>query len=90
MKIAQFQYTDLKGKTSQKQVLVIQEPTDKMSGIDISELSTEAQAIFAAQYAELFDEFKEKVLLLQKSHDLLFRYRNYIPEKMSSLETENV
>lgn len=90
MKIAQFQYTDLKGKTSQKQVLVIQEPTDKLSGIDISELSTEAQAVFAAQYSELFDEFKEKVLALQKSHDLHFRYRNYIPEKMSNLETEDV
>lgn len=90
MKIAQFQYTDLKGKTSQKQVLVVQEPTDKLSGIDISELCAEAQAVFAAQYAELFDEFKEKVLALQKSHDLHFRYRNYLPQGISNLETESV
>jgi hypothetical protein len=90
MKIAQFQYKDAKGKVSQKEVLVIQEPTNKMSGIDISELSAEAQAIFVAQYAELFDEFKEKILALQKSHDLHFRYRNYLAENMSNLQTENV
>lgn len=90
MKIAQFQYKDAKGKVSQKQVLVVQEPTDKLSGIDISELSTEAQAVFSAQYAELFDEFKEKVLALQKSHDLHFRFRTYFPENMSNLETEDV
>ena len=50
MRFVKFQYTDLKNKVSNREVLVVQEPNTKLSGIDVTELEPEQQAAFAVQF----------------------------------------
>jgi hypothetical protein len=90
MKFIKFQYTDLKNKVTQREALVIQEPTDKVSCIDVSEIDPQSQAEFALRYEAIRQSFLEQVNALQKTFEVQHRYRQFFPDKMVVTEEEEL
>jgi len=90
MKLKTFVYTDLKGKISNRQVLVVQEPTTKLSGIDVTEQDDEAVVCFALAYEAARDTFLAQVASLQSQYDLAHRYRQFFEDKMDGVVTEEI
>lgn len=86
MKFAAFKYTDAKGKITQRKLLVLDQPSNKLTGIDVTELeSTEAQQL-ARQYDKLLDAFRQSVVELYADFDVRNNYRQFLHEKIESLE----
>jgi hypothetical protein len=90
MKITAFSYTDSKGARTERQIMVTQEPTDKVSGIDLTELSYEDVEFFTRDYNELYGEFLENVAQLQIEYELRNKYRQFIPARMENAVTQYV
>lgn len=88
MKLVDFSYTDLKGKQSTRKVLVVQEPTDKLSGIDVSESTDQTVVEFALAYESARQAFLAEVAALEKQYDLKHRFRQFFPSKMENATTE--
>lgn len=86
MKIAKFTYQDLKGKITERKVLVVNEPTDKISGIDLSELEPDEQQEFAEAYAAIMAAAKSELQALQAAWDLKYNYRQFFADKITNLE----
>ena len=86
MKIAKFTYQDLKGKITNRQVLVIAEPSNKVSAIDITELEPAEQQEFAEAYAELAAAHIAQIEALKDAWDVKHNYRQFIADKMSNVE----
>lgn len=82
MKFLKFQYKDLKGKITNREALVVSEPTDKISCIDVSEINDQDIAQFAHQYDLIKSAFIAEVEALQASFELKHRYRQFFPDKM--------
>jgi hypothetical protein len=90
MKLKTFVYTDLKGKISNREVLVVQEPTTKLSGIDVTEQDDEAVVGFALAYEAAKTTFLAQVEELQRQYDLNHRYRQFFEDKMDGVVTEEI
>jgi len=90
MKLQSFVYKDLKGKVSNRQVLVVQEPSTKVSGIDVTESDDEAIVNFALAYESLRQTFLAEVTALQKTYELQHRYRTFFPDSMESVVLEEI
>ena len=88
MKLANFKYTDLKGKQSPRKVLVLSTPTNKLSGIDVTEYSDEDIAEFAVEYDKLHDEFLAEVEHLKEYMDMKHNYRQFLETNIAELTTE--
>ena len=86
MKIAKFTYKDLKGKVTEREVLVVSEPTNKLSGIDIGELAAAEQQEFAEAYRQLLSTFVAEVDALKTAWDVKHNYRQFIADKMTNTE----
>ena len=86
MKIAKFTYQDLKGKVTEREVLVVSEPTNKVSGIDISELGPDEQQEFAEAYQQLLNTFVAEVNALKAAWDVKHNYRQFLADKITNLE----
>ena len=87
MQIDSFEYTDAKGKVTQRTVAVLRRPSDLLEAIDVSELSSEEISEFAHNYNEILDDFKAQIANLQEEFDLKHNLRNFKPEKMTKQET---
>ena len=90
MKLAKFEYTDTKGKTTQREVFVLGMPTNKLNGIDVSELSEEEQAVFAFEYDMLVEQFHKQVDELKARFDVVHNFRQFLETGIKDLEVENV
>jgi 2-polyprenyl-3-methyl-5-hydroxy-6-metoxy-1,4-benzoquinol methylase len=90
MKLTAFKYTDAKGNITTRQILNIGEPTDKVTGIDLSELNTEESAQYAAKYGMLLDTFKTSALALAEEFDIVHNFRQFIPARMEDVVSEYV
>lgn len=90
MKLKTFVYEDLKGKISNRTVLVVQEPTSKLSGIDVTDSNDEAIVCFALAYETARQAFLAEVAALQDQYDLVHRYRQFFETKMDGVITEEV
>lgn len=78
MKYTEFTYTDAKGKVTQRKVLVIQEPSNKLTGIDVSEIEAEDCNSFADEYKDLYQQFIDAVEELKDDYDLKHSFRQFI------------
>lgn len=87
MKLLEFQYTKSDGKVSQRSVLVTQEPSKHLAGIDVSELDTDSFESFTREYRELKEQQYQQTLELIAKHDLKHNYRQFLPERMASVES---
>ena len=88
MKLANFEYTDLKGKQSHRKVLVLSTPTNKLSGIDVTEFSDEDIAEFVVAYDRIYDNFLEEVEHLKEFMDMKYNYRQFLEKNITELTTE--
>ena len=86
--INEFNYTDAKGKKSHRVVYVTSKPTDKLSGIDLSELSQVDQARYSLAHDALLQEYLDNVAALQAAMDVKHKYRQFFPNKMESVIEE--
>lgn len=86
MKIAKFTYQDLKGKVTEREVLVVSEPTNKISGIDLSELESDEQQEFAEAYAAIMAAARSELQALAVAWDLKYNYRQFFADKITNLE----
>lgn len=87
MQITKFEYTDAKGKVTQRTVAVLRKPSPVVEAIDVSELTNEDVHVFASQYNEALDRFKKEMAALQDEFDLTFNLRNFKPENMTNQES---
>jgi hypothetical protein len=78
MKYTEFTYTDAKGKVTQRKVLVIQEPSNKLMGIDVSEIDEDDRKAFAEEYDDLLQQFIDAVEDLKTDFDLTHSLRQFI------------
>ena len=88
MKLAKFNYTDLKGKQSSRKVLVMSTPTNKLSGIDVTEYSDEDIAEFAVDFDNLHEEYMSAVEDLKNAFDMKHNYRQFLEQSITDMETE--
>ena len=89
MKTIYFKYTDAKGKVSHRTVVVASEPTDKLSGTDISELEAVEMVAYVEKAAKLKADYLAAIEDLNKEFDLKFRFRQFFPDKMEDVVIEN-
>lgn len=90
MKYIEFNYTDRKGKNTNREALVIKEPNHFVECIDVSELEMDEQAMLASEYDKLLSRFQEELLALYYKHDVTNNYRQFDPEKMSIMHSEYI
>ena len=90
MKLAQFTYTDTKGKTKDRKVLVISEPSDKLKGIDMSELDHEHMLEFSNEYAAIQETFHAALEALKDNYDLKHNFRQFFANKIVNLVSVEV
>lgn len=83
-----FTYTKDDGKTSDRVLMVMEEPTDKYFGIDISELSEVEQGEFAAAFSKIMDDKAEAIWQLMYDFDVRRKFRYFIPSKMTDIVKE--
>lgn len=88
MKLANFTYTDQKGQESLRKVLIIGAPSNKYSGIDVTEYSDEEIVEFAIEYDRLHDEFLSEVEILKDSMDMKHNYRQFLETGIRDMQTE--
>lgn len=90
MKLMSFSYTDAKGKKSSRQVLVISEPTDKLTAIDVSESTKEDVAEFAGLYNAALDAFHAEIEALKEQFDLKHNFRQFLANRIEDHVTERL
>jgi len=78
MKYTEFTYTDAKGKTTNRKVMVIQEPSNKLMGIEVGEMEPEDRVVFMAEYNKIFQQFIEAVNDLKDDFDVTHNLRQFI------------
>lgn len=85
MKLAKFTYTDVKGKTKERLVLVISEPSDKLKGIDMSEVSPDDMIDFSNEYAAIQQTFHATLEALKAEYDLKHNFRQFFANKIEDM-----
>jgi hypothetical protein len=88
MKLMQFMYTKTNGDISERAIIVTQEPTNLVGGIDVSELPETEFEVFTREMRELKNRQHEEMLELIAKHDLKHNYRQFTPGKMTNVSTE--
>jgi len=90
MKLVQFTYTDTKGKTKDRKVLVTSEPSDKLKGIDMSELDHDDLLEFSNEYATIQESFYAALETLKSNYDLKHNFRQFFANKIANLVSVEV
>jgi hypothetical protein len=90
MKIMEFTYTKTNGTESQRSVMITNQPTDYVEGIDLTELDVETQVDFAEEYNLIYDQFRQQQLNLMSKYDVEHNYRKFIPGSMTDVKVEYV
>ena len=86
MKFAAFKYTDTKGKISQRKLLVLDQPSNKLTGIDVTEVEAAVAQQLAREYDRLLGVFQQSVVELYADFDVRNNYRQFLQTKIESLE----
>jgi len=84
----QFMYTKSNGDTSERALVVTQEPSQLVSGIDVSELPEVEFEQFTREMRKLKNRQHEEMMLLVAKHDLKHNYRQFTPSKMTNVIAE--
>lgn len=88
MKLVEFTYTKTNGDISERAVVVTQEPSKLLSGIDVSELPEAEYATFITEMRELKNRQHQEIMELMSKHDLKHNFRQFTPEKMTNVQSE--
>lgn len=87
MQIAKFEYTDAKGKITQRVAAIVNQPSNLLAAIDVSELSINEVEAFAKAHNDLKDKYMTALLALQSEFDLTHNMRNFKTSGMTNVET---
>lgn len=90
MKILNFTYTKESGETSNRVFMPIFVPTQNYFGVDLTELDDEQVVEFALEYESALQDFEMQVQKILAKHDLKRNYRNFNPNNMTDVETDEV
>ena len=90
MQLTSFEYTKADGTTSKRVIIVTGSPSQNYSGIDISEVSTEDQALYTVAYEKIKAEHDLAIRQLNKEFEMQHRYRQFKPAGMSNIETHTL
>lgn len=88
--IKTFNYTDLKNKVTSRTVFVVQEPSDKLHCIDVSELDDEQIVEFYNNYKTLQKTFLDQVKALQKTFEVQHSYRTFLANRITDCVSEEL
>ena len=88
MKLIEFTYTKTNGDVSERAVVVTQEPSKLLSGIDVSELPELEFATFIQDMRELKNRQHQEMMDLMEKHDLKHNFRQFSAEKMTNVQSE--
>lgn len=88
MKTISFTYTKAKGTTSDRVLVVLKSPDTMYEGIDISEISPEAQGEFLSALGKVQDKYIAAIDAIKNEFDLVHSYRRFDPTKMTNVITE--
>lgn len=86
MKTLLFTYTKKDKSVSDRVLLAMGSPTNKYSGIDLTELDPVVANEFTKAAAELHTKYLKDLQDLQVSFDLKHNYRQFLEEGVSNLE----
>ena len=86
MKLAKFTYTDAKQKVTQRKVLVQSEPSNKYSGIDVSDVIDADIQYFAHRADAAYTKYLNKLEVLKVDFDIKHNYRQFLVTNMSNVE----
>ena len=90
MKTLTFKYTDAKGKESSRVLLVSAEPTDLISGTDITVLEPQDQVQYIDEVAAAKAIYLERIKELNQEFDINFSFRQFKPANMKDVITEDI
>jgi hypothetical protein len=90
MIIHTFKYTKSDGSESKRVLATVAVPSKFYHGVDISELSTEDQALYITEIDRAKTEYAKQVLAIHQKYDLCNRYRQFDPNKMTELAAEDI
>lgn len=90
MKLMEFTYTKADGTVSDRAVIETVSPTKNYAGLDVSNMPEAEFADFVQEYRELINsQYDAKMALIHK-YDLTHNYRQFIPERMTDVTTEQI
>jgi hypothetical protein len=90
MKTLSFSYTKADGKTSNRVVVVSNEPNKFYSGTDITELDVEEQGAYIAAIATAKELYLDMIKNINNTFDLNHNYRQFKPEGMADIKIEEI
>lgn len=85
MQTIQFTYTKSDGSVSERLLLAVSSPSDKYSGIDLSDLEPTKAAEFIALMEKLHSEYLNFVKELQERYDVKHNFRQFLIERMTQI-----
>lgn len=85
MKYTLFTYTKESGEVSQREVVVTQQPSTLLYGLDVSELTQQELGDFAAGWNALQDRQAHERATLLRRFELDTRRRSFNPVRMSNI-----
>lgn len=90
LKLIEFTYTKPDGTTSRRSIMETVTPSKNYAGIDVSSMPEVEFAEFIQEYRELINSQYEAKMALIHKHDLTHNYRQFVPERMTDITTEQI
>ncbi len=88
MKVQFFTYTKSNGEVSEREVVVVSEPSNHVEGYDITSMEPANFGAFSVEYAQTLNRQKSEMLELMAKYDLTHSYRRFTPSSMTNVESE--
>ena len=90
MLVHTFDYCDAKGRKTTRTVAIHTLPTTLYGGTDISELEPADMAQYVIELDKLKTAYASAVAKLNEDFDLNHRFRQFKPEQMTNVTTEDI
>ena len=90
MEILNFSYTDAKNKQSNRKVVVLQKPNDKLCGLEVRELDDESIFHLVQDLVKLKAQYDKAMEEITAKYDLRYNYRMFFTDKMKETKVEKV
>jgi len=90
MQVMTFDYKKASGEVTKRTFVPFIVPGSMWGGVDISELDTEDQVFYISDLEQIKQEYADKLAKLAHKFDLTHRYRQFKPENMANIKTEDI
>lgn len=90
MIIYSFKYTKADGTTSRRVLAPFALPNKFFAGNDITELSTEEQALYITEVDAAKTRYAQELAQINSKFDVEHRYRQFNPDQMTNVKHEDI